>query len=80
MPSPAGAALPTSGYAIASLVLGLCWIWGIGSILALVFAHQARQEIDANRKAGRAMATAGHVLGCIGLGLVVLAVLVASGG
>jgi hypothetical protein len=36
----------TSGYAIASLVLGLCWIYGIGSILAVIFGHIGRKQCD----------------------------------
>lgn len=59
----------TNGMAIASLVLGIVWIGGIGAILALVFGTKARRSIDASggREGGRGMATAGVVLGCIGI-------------
>ena len=64
-------AVPTknSGKAIASLVLGLLFLYGIGSVLALVLGYQARQEIDASegKLEGRGMATAGIVLGWIGV-------------
>lgn len=69
----------TSGKAIASLVLG---IGGfvifpfVLSILAIVFGHQAKREIAQRQGLGGAgLATAGIVLGWIGVALVVLAVL-----
>ena len=34
----------TNGKAIASLVLGIVWIYGIGSILALIFGYMARKR------------------------------------
>ena len=51
----------TSGFAIASLVLGILWLYWIGSILALVFGYLVRGEIrrDPQRVGGRGMATAG---------------------
>ena len=36
----------TNGLAIASLVLGILWIWWIGSLLALVFGFIAKRQID----------------------------------
>jgi len=35
----------TNGLAIASMVLGIVWVWWIGSILALVFGFVARKQI-----------------------------------
>lgn len=66
----------TNGFAIASLVLGIVWIYGVGSILALVFGYQAKNQIDASggRESGRGMAVAGIVLGWIGVGLIVLVI------
>ena len=65
----------TSGKAIASLILGiggfvLCPL--ICSILALVLGYQAKAEINASggRLSGRGSATAGIVLGWIGIVLV----------
>jgi hypothetical protein len=73
----------TNGMAIASLVLGIVWIYGIGSILALVFGYQGRNEIDRSNgtQTGRGMATAGIVLGWIGIGglaVIILAAIAAS--
>ena len=53
------ATTPTSGLAIASLVLGILWVYWIGSILALVFGYVARKEILAGKKQGQGLATAG---------------------
>jgi hypothetical protein len=59
----------TNGFAVASLVLGLLWIFWVGSILALVFGYKARQQIDRSggTQQGRRLATAGIVLGYIWL-------------
>jgi hypothetical protein len=69
--NPFDAPLPefrTSGYAIAALVLGLFPLLGIGSVLAIAFGIRARHDIDADvALKGRGLATAGIVLGVIGL-------------
>jgi hypothetical protein len=64
----------TNGKAVASLVLGILCLYGIGSILALIFGFIARKEIDASggSQSGRGMATAGIVLGFIGIGIMLL--------
>jgi hypothetical protein len=63
----------TSGMAIASLILGLVWIYWIGSILAVIFGHIALKETKRDpRVGGRALAIAGLVLGYIGLGILVI--------
>lgn len=71
----------TNGLAIASMVLGIVWIYWIGSILALVFGYMARKQIDQSggREGGRGMATAGIVLGWIGVGTLTLIVVIAVG-
>ena len=72
----------TNGFAIASLVLGIIWVYWIGSILALIFGHVAKSQIDRANGAqgGRGMAIAGIVLGWIGVGVLLLViVLVAIG-
>lgn len=70
----------TSGLAVSALVLGILWIYGLGSILAIVLGSVARKQIDRSGggQTGRGMATAGIVLGWIGIALVVLAILAAS--
>ena len=65
----------TNGMAIAAMVLGIVWIYGIGSILALVFGYSAKRQIDGSggRESGRGMAVAGIVLGWVGVaGLIFL--------
>jgi len=59
----------TNGMAIASLVLGIVGGCGIGSILALVFGYVARGQIDRSqgREGGRGLATAGIIIGYIGI-------------
>ncbi len=83
---PSGAAVPAvarapaeppiSAMAIASLVLGILWLYWIGSILALVLGYLARAEInrEAGKLAGRGLARAGIVLGWIGVGTLVTAI------
>ncbi len=68
---------PTNGMAIASVVLGILWINGIGSILALVFGYKAKRQIAERNEAGRGFATAGIVLGWVGVGSLVLVGLIA---
>jgi hypothetical protein len=72
-PPPPG----TNGLAIASMVLGIIWLYWIGSILALIFGYVAKSQIRENHQSGGGMATAGIVLGWIGVGFLVLAVIAA---
>ncbi|MBA0124303.1 DUF4190 domain-containing protein [Haloechinothrix sp. YIM 98757] len=72
----------TNGFAVASLVLGIVWFWGVGSILALVFGYVALSQIDrsAGAEGGRGMAIAGVVLGWVGVaGIVLMVVLMGLG-
>jgi hypothetical protein len=62
----------TNGFAIASMVLGILWLWWIGSILALVFGYVAKSQIRGSGQSGSGMATAGIVLGWIGVGFLAL--------
>jgi uncharacterized protein DUF4190 len=66
----------TNGLAIASMVLGILWLYWVGSILALVFGYVARRQIRERGESGGGMATAGIVLGWIGVGFIVVAVVV----
>ncbi len=63
--------------AIASMVLGIVWIYWIGSVLALVFGYIAKRQIAERNEAGGGMATAGIVLGWVGIGALVLVVVIA---
>lgn len=66
--------VPTSGMAVASLVLGILWIYWVGSILALIFGYVAKSQIDASGgwQQGRGLAVAGIVLGWVGVGTLLL--------
>jgi hypothetical protein len=80
-PATAAAALPTSGLAIASLLLGiggLTILPLLGSILAIIFGYMARKDIRqrAGLVSGDGLAVAGIVLGWISIGLAVLGLLV----
>lgn len=63
----------TNGFSIAALVLGIVWIYWIGSILAVIFGHVALNQIKQadGRQTGRGMAIAGLVLGYIGIATLV---------
>lgn len=64
----------TDGLAIASLVLGIVWVAGIGSILAVVFGHVARRRIRRTGQSGKGMALAGLILGYGGFAVAALIV------
>ena len=59
----------TSGKAIASLVLSIVWIGGLGSLLGVIFGFSARGDIRSSRGrlSGDGMAIAGLIIGIIGL-------------
>jgi hypothetical protein len=57
----------TSGLAIASLVLGILWLFGGGSILAVIFGHISLRQINRGERDGKGLAIAGLVLGYVGL-------------
>jgi hypothetical protein len=63
-----------NGFAIAAMVLGIIWVYWLGSILALVFGYIARKQIDESNgtQGGRSMAVAGIVLGWVGVGILSL--------
>jgi hypothetical protein len=78
--TPPTAPRGTSGFAIAALVLGILWIWGLGSVLALIFGFIGKNQIDTSRGqlGGRGMAIAGIVLGILGIiGAIVLIIAIA---
>jgi hypothetical protein len=60
----------TNGFAIASLVLGIIWLGGLGSLLAVIFGHVARGQNKRTHRGGTGLATAGLVLGYIGLAII----------
>jgi Domain of unknown function (DUF4190) len=62
---------PSSGMAVASMVLGIvgllssCCALGIPSLLAVIFGHVAIRETKSGVKSGHGMAVAGLVLGYV---------------
>lgn len=66
--------------AVASLVLGIIWIYWVGSVLALVFGYTAKSQIDKSggQETGRGMATAGIVLGWIGVAMILVVLVIAA--
>jgi hypothetical protein len=77
-PYPYPPAPTTNGMAIASMVLGILWIYWIGSILALVFGYVARDQIKKNGQSGDGMAIAGIVLGWVGVGILIATLVIAG--
>jgi hypothetical protein len=65
---PYAARAATNGMAVASMVLGILWIYWIGSILALIFGYIALSQIRQRQEGGRGMALAGVILGWVGIG------------
>jgi hypothetical protein len=69
-PSYATTPRPTgNGFAIASLVLGIIWVCGLGSLLAIIFGVIALRQAKRGPISGAAkgMAAAGIVLGSFGV-------------
>jgi hypothetical protein len=69
----------TNGLAVASLLFGIFWLGGIGSLAALVLGYRARREIrnSAGGQRGSSLATIGIVLGWIGIAALVIAAVAA---
>jgi hypothetical protein len=67
----------TNGLAIASMVLGILWLFWLGSFLAVIFGHISLSQIKGSRDAqsGKGMAIAGVTLGWIGVGFFVLSIM-----
>jgi hypothetical protein len=58
-----------SGMAVASLVLGIVWVLGLGSVLAVIFGFISSRKIKQSQgyTSGTGLATAGIVLGFVGI-------------
>jgi Domain of unknown function (DUF4190) len=85
-PAPVGAyqrPTSTNGLAIASFVLSLLWVYGLGSILAIIFAIVSRKQIRNSRgtQGGDGLAIAGLIIGICGvIGTILITVFVFSVG
>ena len=73
---PPYAAVPvrTNGFAVASLVLGILWLWWVGAALALIFGLVALNQIKRSNgtQTGNGLAIAGIALGAVWLGFGVI--------
>jgi hypothetical protein len=56
-----------NGLAIASLVLSILWLGGLGSLLAVIFGHVSRGQIRRRPQRGAGVALAGLIIGYVGL-------------
>ena len=68
-----------NGMAIASLVLGIVWIYWLGSLLAVIFGHVALGQIKRSGQGGRGLAIAGLVLGYVGMAVLVVFIIIGIG-
>lgn len=75
-PMPWAVPRPTNGMAVASLVLGILWLYWVGSVLALIFGYIARRQIRERGEGGDGMAIAGIVLGWVGVGIAAVFVVI----
>ena len=77
---PAGFEPPTSGKAIGSLISGIFFLFLPASIVAVILGHLSLSEIrkSAGRIKGQGIATAGLVLGYIGIGAVPFIILIVA--
>jgi Domain of unknown function (DUF4190) len=66
--------------AVVSLTLGVLWLAWLGSLGAVIAGHLARRQIASSNgsQTGTGLATAGLVLGYIGLGFLLVYVIAAA--
>jgi Domain of unknown function (DUF4190) len=64
----------TNAFAVASMVIGILWLFWIGSLLAVIFGHVSLGQIKRSNglQTGRGMAIAGLTLGWISLAFWIL--------
>ena len=70
----------TNILAIVSLTLGILWLAWLGSLGAVIVGHMARRQIASSNggQTGDGLATAGLVLGYLGLGFLLIYVIAAA--
>jgi Domain of unknown function (DUF4190) len=68
----------TNGLAIASLVLGILWLFWLGSLVSLVLGLVALKQIKHRNQGGRGIAIAGVVLSVLWLAGLVVAIIVGA--
>ncbi len=70
----------TSGKAIASLILSILWLYGVGSLVAIFLGHSARTDIrNSNGNiTGDGLALAGLVIGYVGFIVIALVAIITT--
>ena len=68
----------TNGLAIASLVLGIVWLFWLGSAVGLILGLVALSQIKRRHQNGRGIAIAGVVLSTIGLVVLIVAAIASA--
>jgi hypothetical protein len=75
--SPYAPPQTTNGLAIASLVLGIIWVYWIASVLAIIFGFIAIGQINQSggRQGGKGLATAGIICAFAWIAILVIAII-----
>jgi hypothetical protein len=71
----------TNSLALASLLLGILWVYWVGAILAVIFGHIALHQIKQRNEKGHGLALVGVIIGYLWLafGIVVLLAKIQAG-
>jgi hypothetical protein len=56
-------------------VLSVAWLFGLGSLLGVIFGHVALNQIKQRGESGRGLAIAGIVLGYLALAFIAVGLL-----
>ncbi len=64
--------------AVAALVLGLLWGYGLLSVLAIIFGAIGLKQTGERNQSGRGLAIAGLVLGIVGASIALILIVVAA--
>jgi hypothetical protein len=60
------------------MVLGILWLYWVGSVLAVIFAAVALNQFKSSGKQGRGIAIAGLTLGLVGVGTLFLVIIIVA--
>ena len=71
---PVSPSTGTSGLAVASFVLAIVWLCGVGSVLAIILGFIALGSIRGTAKSGKGLAIAGIVIGFVSIAITVIIV------
>jgi type IV pilus assembly protein PilA len=79
-PLPPGVEPPTSGKAIGSLIAGIFFLFFPAAVVAIILGHISLSQIrkSAGRLKGRGLATAGLILGYMGIAFIPIVLIIAA--